>query len=188
MNNPEVFKGVESTSELEKVAGEQLEKLTQLERSAEHSPEAQAERADNARHDAKEVFAREAGKERETQAASQSPRAIRKVTKKEKEVSYKNTMKQIQSEMNPVARGFSKVIHAPAVEKTAQVVGGTIARPNALLAGGAAAFLFVLVAYFVAKKYGYALSGFETIGAFILGWALGLIYDYAKLMFAGRRP
>lgn len=188
MSNPEVFKGVESTSELEKVAGEQLEKLKQPELSGEQSPEAKAERTDAARRDAKEVFAKEAGKEREAQATHSSPRAIRKVTKQEKDAAYKKTMKQVQSEMSPVSRVFSKVIHAPAVEKASQALGSTVARPNALLAGGLSAFLFVLVAYFVAKKYGYALSGFETIGAFFIGWALGLIYDYAKLMFAGRRP
>lgn len=186
MNSPEVYKGSESTSELEKVAGEQLEKLKRPEVSGEHSPEARSERAEVARHDAKEVFSREAGKERESQAAA-SPRVIRKVTKQEKAVAYKKTMKQIQSEMNPAARTFSKIIHTPAVEKTSQVLGSTVARPNALLAGGMFAFLFVLLAYFLAKKYGYQLSGFETIGAFALGWALGLIYDYAKLMFS-RRP
>jgi hypothetical protein len=187
MSNPEIHKGSESTSELEKVAGEQLEKLQRPEVSGEHSLEARSERAEVARHDAKEVFAREAGKEQESQAAAASPRAVRKVTKQEKAVAYKKTMKQIQGEMNPATRTFSKIIHTPAIEKTSQVLGSTVARPNALLAGGMFAFVFVLLAYFLAKKYGYQLSGFETIGAFALGWALGLIYDYAKLMFS-RRP
>ena len=78
MSNPEIFKGSESTSELEKAAGEQLEKLKLPELSTEQSPESRVERADSARTDAKEVFAKEASKEREQQASAASPRAIRR--------------------------------------------------------------------------------------------------------------
>lgn len=182
-SNPEVQTGaVESTSELEKAAGEQLEKLKSLETSgeAEPSPEAHVEKA---REDAERVFSKEAGKERGKESTGHSPRAIRKVTKKEKDAAYKKTMKQVQSEMSPAARTFSKVIHTPVIEKTSQVVGNTLARPNAILSGGVCAFIFVTLTYLVAKKYGYPLSGFETMGAFLIGWILGIIYDYAKLMF-----
>ena len=185
MGNPEVQNGsVESTSELEKVAGEQLEKLRNSpEKAGEKPVESVEKQAEKARADAEHIFSKEAGKEREKQASRHSPRAIRKVTKQEKDASYKKTMKQVQSEMSPAARSFSKFIHTPVIEKTSQAVGNTIARPNAVLAGGFFAFVFVTITYLVAKKYGYPLSGFETIGAFIFGWILGLIYDYAKLMF-----
>jgi hypothetical protein len=41
--------------------------------------------------------------------------------------------------------------------------------------------------YVVSKYYGYALSGFETIGAFIAGWVLGILYDFFKVMITGKK-
>jgi hypothetical protein len=34
---------------------------------------------------------------------------------------------------------------------------------------------------------GYPLSGFETIGAFALGWMLGIVFDFFKVMVTGRK-
>ena len=95
-------------------------------------------------------------------------------------------MKQLQTELPPAQRAFSKVIHNPVVEKTSEIVGNTIARPNAILAGAMVAFFLVLAVYVVSKYYGYTLSGFETIGAFIGGWAIGMLYDYLRMMIIGR--
>ena len=89
--------------------------------------------------------------------------------------------------MSVPARTFSKVIHNPTVEKVSDVVGGTAARPNAVLAGSVAATFMTLFVFLIAKQYGYRLSGFETIATFLLGWSIGLIYDYARLMLVGRR-
>lgn len=101
--------------------------------------------------------------------------------------SYKKTMKETQSHMKPAERTFSKVIHAPVVEKTSEAVGSTVARPNAILAGSVAAFLFTLGLYAFAKYYGYPLSGSETIAAFVLGWLVGLLFDYLRVMVTGKR-
>lgn len=101
--------------------------------------------------------------------------------------SYKKTMKETQAHMKPAERTFSKVIHNPAVEKTSEVVGSTVARPNAILAGSVTAFLFTLGLYVFAKYYGYPLSGFETIAAFILGWVVGLLFDYLRVMITGKK-
>lgn len=101
--------------------------------------------------------------------------------------SYKKTMKETQAHMKPAERSFSKVIHNPAVEKTSEVVGASVARPNAILSGSVAAFLFTLGLYAFAKYYGYPLSGFETIAAFVLGWAVGLLIDYLRIMITGKK-
>lgn len=87
--------------------------------------------------------------------------------------------------MSPQARTFSKVIHNPAVEKTSEVVGQTIARPNAILAGSVAAFMLVTLVYLVANVYGYVLSGSETIIAFSIGWVAGLVIDYIRILVRG---
>jgi len=109
------------------------------------------------------------------------------ISKKEKEASFKKEMAHVQAELSPPARAFSKFIHAKAIEKASEAVGATVARPNAILAGALTAFILVLVVYLIAKNFGYVLSGFETIGAFIVGWALGILYDYLRVMITGKK-
>ena len=72
---------------------------------------------------------------------------------------------------------FSNIIHNKYIEPTSDLLGNTIARPNALLVGAITAFILTLITYTVAKTLGYSLSGSETIIAFGIGWAIGIIYD-----------
>lgn len=109
------------------------------------------------------------------------------VSKKERKKSFKQNLGNIQSEMPAMQRGFSKVIHNPAVEKASEVVGSTVARPNSILAGAMVAFFAVLAVYLLAKHFGYPLSGFETIGAFIVGWIIGALYDFFRVMITGKK-
>ncbi len=187
MSNPEVQRGGnERSAEVAgEAAGEQLKKLhEQLEKTSENK-ESQSERIRSAEKSVESIMSKEAGKEKKgSEPASQpTPHA----TKKQRKSSYKKTMDQVQSELSAPSRAFSKVIHNPAVEKTSDAIGGTIARPNALLAGAITATFLSLAVYLVARYYGYPLSQSESIIAFALGWALGIIYDYSRLMVRGRR-
>lgn len=175
---------------------EQIEKheqiKDQLEQGAELSRVESGEKAEKeARHEAlKEAVSVESGsaeKKRKEGSASPAKRRHGVVSKKEREASYKHHMKQLQSELTPSQRVFSKFIHNPVVEKSSEVVGSTIARPNAILTGAVVAFILVLAVYLVSKFYGYTLSGFETIGAFIVGWILGILYDFFKVMITGKK-
>jgi len=112
---------------------------------------------------------------------------IKKSTKHQKQTEYKKTLKSIQKEMNPAERTFSKVIHNPVVEATSEVAGKTVARPAALLAGSLAALILTTVVYVTAKYYGYVLSGFEWIATFLIGWAIGLIIDWIRVVILGKR-
>ena len=164
-----------------------LEIAKSLEANKERSPEQQAEHIENARHEAKEVFAREAGKENKQGGEPSGFHAVRKATKEAKDAVYKQTMRLIRAEMTGPSRAFSKIIHAPIIERSSEVIGGTLARPNAILAGSTTALVLVICVYVLARTFGYQLSGFETIGAFLLGWVLGLTYDYVRVMALGRR-
>ena len=108
-------------------------------------------------------------------------------SKKELEVSYNATMADAREHMSAPSRTFSKLIHNKAVEQVSAAVGSTVARPNAILSGAVFAFLLTLAVYLVAKNLGYPLSGFETIGAFALGWIVGILYDFFKVMITGRK-
>lgn len=188
--------GHETRSPEKELTPENLEKHEQiseaLEQAAEKSKVENGEKAEKeARHEAlKEAVSVESGsaeKKRKASAASPAKRRHGVVSKREREASYKHHMKQLQSELTPAQRVFSKFIHNPVVEKTSEVVGSTIARPNAILAGAVVAFVLVLAVYVVSKFYGYTLSGFETIGAFIVGWILGILYDFFKVMITGKK-
>jgi hypothetical protein len=109
------------------------------------------------------------------------------INKKQRNDSYKRTIKQVQDELPTSSRVFSKIIHNKLIEKTSDVVSTTIARPDAMLAGSVVAFIFTLITYITAKEMGYTLSGSETIVAFIIGWVVGIVYDYLRVIITGNR-
>jgi hypothetical protein len=158
-----------------------------LDRKAEKAPESREEVEKNiekARTEAQQeaISGREVSGGEDMAKGDDTPPP--RVSRKE---SYTHTMKVVRSEMSAPARTFSKVIHNPVVERTSEVVGSTVARPNAILSGSIFAGLAVLTLYLVARHYGFALSGFETIGAFIVGWAVGIIFDLLRGMITGKR-
>lgn len=155
----------------------------QLKEQSEKGPE-------NAEDLKKEALEKALSKEKEERQAETSPAERRTqgpISKAEKEVSFSATMKEVRSQMSAPGRTFSKVIHNKTVEKVSDSIGGTVARPNAILSGAVFAFILTLGVYLLAKNLGYPLSGFETIAAFALGWALGIVYDFFKVMITGRK-
>jgi hypothetical protein len=187
MASPEVIRGgAERTAEVEKAAAERAAELREkgVEQRGEHEPSA-------------EKLAADARAEAEKQAApaeDHRPAAEKETTvshtfhaDKNPDRAYKQTMETVQREMSPPARAFSKVIHNKAVEKVSDVAGSTVARPNALLSGAICAFLLVGALYLHARYFGYALQGSETMAAFLLGWAIGIVFDFVKAMVSGKR-
>ena len=179
----------------EQLSPEQLESYLKAEAAVERAVEKSVENGEKseaaARHEAlKEAISVEKGSAEKKRGAGTGSPAKRRhgvVSKREREASYKHHMKQLQAELTPTQRAFSKFIHAPVIEKTSEAIGSTIARPNAVLSGAIVAFFLVLAVYLVSKFYGYQLSGFETIGAFIVGWILGILYDFFKVMITGKK-
>lgn len=179
--NPELAK---NASELERSAGEvERSAAEQLERRAEQATGQRHEKLDDARHEALEQAEARQTAETEKPAAPETPRQI---TKDDRAASYQKTMKKMQSELPPASRAFSKVIHNPAVEKASEAIGSTVARPNLIIAGALGAISSVVV-YFIARHYGYVLSGSETIILFGCGWVIGAIIEYARVGFLNKR-
>lgn len=153
------------------------------ERAAEKTKETST---DDARREALEQ-ASSAEHEQQSEKREASPAERRgPITKRERKASYDATMREVRSQMSAPSRTFSNVIHNPTVERVSDAVGGTLARPNAILSGSVFAFLFTLAIYLIARYYGYALSGTETIASFALGWVLGLALDYIRLLISGK--
>jgi len=133
--------------------------------------------------------AKEHAQSKEKPAPHEKPKEVSHLsaTKTAQQKSYKQTMGTVQTQMSPLSRSFSKVIHNPGVEKASDFIGSTVARPASLLAGSLFAFIAVAGLYITAKFVGFSLTGFETIGTFIIGWILGLCYDFVKVMVSGKR-
>ncbi len=171
--------------ELQDEANERAHEIeTQLEKAAEKSHEDSAE----ALKDTAEKLA-EDKKKAEKQASPAEKRTEKPLpnTKAGRKAAFDITMKEAQSHMSKPSQAFSKLIHSKPIEKTSEALGATVARPNALLAGSLTAFILTLAVYLVAKYYGYQLTGSETIAAFIIGWVVGILFDYLRVMITGKR-
>jgi hypothetical protein len=193
MSSPEQAPQGNERAEVSEAAAERIEALkSKLEAGAELGPEnleSAEKRVESAKVEAlKEAVSVEAGSVEKAAKPKDSPARRRGgISKKEKEASFKKEMTRVQAELTPASRVFSKFIHAKPVEKASEVVGSTIARPNAILSGAVVAFVLVLAVYLVAKNLGYVLSGFETIAAFAIGWVIGVLYDYFRVMITGKK-
>lgn len=179
--NNERMASPEVTNEHYERSAEHYEK--KAEQSKVENVEKQAERA---RVEAleKAISAEKGDTEKKKAPKSTTKRGI---NKKERDASFNQRMKQVRKNMSAPERAFSAFIHAKPVEKISEAVGSTIARPNAILTGAVVAFIVVLAVYVIAKNYGYYLSGFETIAAFIVGWIIGLLYDFFRVMITGKK-
>lgn len=193
MSSPEQAPQGNERAEVSEASAERLEALkNKLEAGGElghENLESAAKSAENAKIEAlKEAVSVEAaGVEKDKRPKDSPARRRGGISKKEKEASYKKEMARVQAELTPASRVFSKFIHAKPVEKVSEAVGSTIARPNAILSGAVVAFVLVLAVYIVAKNLGYVLSGFETIAAFAVGWIIGVLYDYFRVMITGKK-
>lgn len=164
----------------------------QLKEHREREARAHERDAENAAEKAREDIERlEKRQEKAEKAPELSPAEKRKTkladrTRFDTNTSFKKVMTPVQSQMSGPSRAFSKFIHARPIEKASEVVGNTVARPNALLSGAIFAFLFTVGIYLWAKNAGYPLSGFETIAAFIIGYLVGIILDFIRITITGK--
>lgn len=176
--------------ELESSARERQDAIREMvERKAERGGEKNRESSiDKSRERAQEL-AKETEKSynHEHTAVEKVERVPDVSSKASRAKAYDSIMLGVQEHLPARSRAFSKVIHNPVVERTSEVAGQTIARPNAVLGGSMMAFVVVLAVFLVARHYGYPLSGSETMVAFALGWVLGIIFDYLRVMITGRR-
>ena len=180
-NTPEGY--VETPRESHERSRERIEHQQQ---SPERYNEKEAHQAvENARHEAIKE-SKEQGREKRTHQALRH-NSSHSMRREDREASFDQTMEHTRSELPRALRPFSRFIHNPTIERLSELLGRTIFRPNAILAGGITAFVVVLALYFYAKYAGFALQGSETIIAFGAGWVLGMLFDLFKGMLTGKR-
>lgn len=185
-NEKDNFGNHESFDEkkLEALRNEQQDKLKQdLERNVETRSHEELEKA---RSEALEQAGTVEKKKQLLEKETASKERHGPFTAKERDASFNATMAEIRTHMSGPSRTFSSFIHNKTVEKVSDAVGNTVARPNAILSGSVFAFLFTLVIYLIARYNGYPISGSETIASFALGWLIGLIFDYVRVLIIGK--
>jgi len=113
----------------------------------------------------------------------QAPSGSEKKSSKEpvhrshKKMTYRATMRRVESKLPTYQRTFSKVINNDTVDKVSNIASKTVARPSGLLGGGAVTFIALLVITFYASRYGWEVSGSEFIVFVFAGWATGLVLE-----------
>lgn len=188
MSSPEQLpsSGEHGLESIGAAAQERQAELAQSGETAEHAPDTHEALA-AARKEASEIAVSVERSHGETGTNAGDSTTVRpRNNRQTREKAYKDILTHTQRELPPLARSFSKVIHQPLVERTSNVIGATVASPNAILFGALFALIVSGGTYAVAKYYGYTLSGFEAIASFIVGWIVGLIVDFARLAFAKR--
>ena len=182
---------VENAVDTKKLAELSNERAAEIKRSLEEAAEkavekekSNAENENSIKHEAIEIAARQ--EKQQEQKESKEIKKDKPLTKKDIEASYKKTLENVQDQLSAPSRAFSKVIHNPVVEKTSDAIGNTVARPNLIISGALGAIASVVV-YFIAKRYGYLLSGSETIILFVAGWSIGAVIEYARVGFINNR-
>lgn len=176
--------------EISRSAAQRLDRLSKDGESQELSPDSSKNRTESARLEVMKTAISVETKGKISEASKDRSATLRyrgPIDDKRRDESYNRTLKHVQSELPLSSRLFSKFTHNKIVEKTSDIIGSTLARPNSMLSGAIFAFIFTLATYTVAKTTGYALSGFETIASFIAGWASGVIFDYLRILFTGKK-
>lgn len=150
--------------------GEKAEKVIAAERERTKETEAVMK---------KETGSAERKKDREPVGGGVKKPRPKPKTKQERETVYKTEMKQVQAQLSPTARTFSKVIHNNAVEKVSDVAERSVMRPSALIGGAVLGLILGAVVYFIARANNYLLGSLEIVALFLIGAAVGVVVELA---------
>lgn len=148
--------------------------VSRAEKAAEHSKGRKHE-TEHVRHEVKE-HAISGAEYHKPQSEQRQPNPVH--TKKDKDHAFDTVMHHVRSEMSAPERTFSRFIHKPAVEKTSEFVGKTVARPSGITGAAVAAALGLFSVYSIARFAGFQLSGSEMPLLLAGGFIIGLITEW----------
>ena len=101
--------------------------------------------------------------------------------------SYNRKLKQVRSKLSASERGFSKLVHNNIVSGVSDAGAKTIARPYGILVGGFTALVGSIVLVYMARHYGFAYNYLVFFMLFIIGYAVGLLFEAVTKLVARRR-
>ena len=96
---------------------------------------------------------------------------------REKEMAWSRIMTRTRKKLPFGSRSFSKVVHIPVIDRTSEVIGKTVARPNGMLWGAVFAFVGSSALLWVSKRYGYEYNYLAATILFISGLIIGTLAE-----------
>lgn len=94
------------------------------------------------------------------------------------------TWSSIRQNLSPSQKTFSKVIHNPVVSSVSEFTAKTLARPYAILAGGAVAVVGSAAYLYFTRHLGYKYNFFVPMLLFLAGLAAGIIVEMVYKLIA----
>lgn len=102
--------------------------------------------------------------------------------------SLSKTLTTIRQRLSPGERVFSKLTHNPVVENVSDFTAKTLARPFAILAGGAVSVIGSAAYLYYTRHFGYEYNYFVPILLFAAGLAAGFTTELLyKTLTLGRK-
>ena len=104
-----------------------------------------------------------------------------------KKITFKKTLSKVQKELPVTERVFSKVVHAPVIDKMSSVGEKTVARPIGILGGGALALLGSLLSTYFSRRFGMTYNIFMFVIFFTVGYMFTTILELIYINFIKSR-
>lgn len=95
------------------------------------------------------------------------------INKHLKDMAFSRAMTRARKKLSMPSRAFSKVIHAPIVDRPSELIGKTIARPSGMLWGAVFAFIGTSALLWITRHYGYEYNYLVAILLFVGGAIIG---------------
>lgn len=103
-----------------------------------------------------------------------SPLAVQKELKAD---SYSRTLKKVRQHLNPIERGFSRLIHKPSVETVSNIGAATVGRPSGILGGGIVSLAGSSTLLYMSKHYGFQYNFLVFFLLFLGGFTIGFVAE-----------
>lgn len=87
---------------------------------------------------------------------------------------YNKSMQKIRSDLKPLERSFSKVVHNKYVEPLSEIGAKTVGRPSGILGSGVVAFTGSGLVLYFAKHYGFRYNFTTFLLLMVCGFAAGV--------------
>jgi len=147
------------------------------EKISHHTPEKHQKRIEDIRKTVEEsAIESELLKNEESKTAEQDSAQVF-VQKELKKITFKKTLSKVQKELPPADRMFSKVVHAPIVDKMSAAGERTVARPIGILGGGTFALLGSLFSTYFSRRFGMSYNIFMFVIFFVIGYIASTLVE-----------
>ena len=99
-----------------------------------------------------------------------------------------NNKKSLQPHTKPATKVSRRVIHAPLVWHISELLDRTLLRTIPFLFGSFLALITLVLFITISYVFGYHIISLESFGViFLLGFLIGIIYEYLALLLRTTR-